>query len=170
LAGLWRYGYQDEERLFRETIEEEGLSDRIVVTGRLSEEELEDYYSRAMIFLRLGIDEIGVGGGCLDALSWGIPIVTNKALGISEVLVDGVNGRVFDDIDPIAIARGIDELIGDNMTYRNVSDAASATAREYLWQRHATLLKASLAEAIVSRCPSCDASHGILTSRGQRRT
>lgn len=155
LAGVWRYGYKDEEERFRRMIVDEGLSSRITVAGRLSEAALEDLYSRAMIFLRLGIDEIGVGGGCLDALSWGIPIVTNKALGISDILVDLANGRVFDRIDPAEIARAIDGLLVDRETYRSMSEAALATARAYSWRRHGETLRLCLEKAITSECRSC---------------
>jgi len=155
IAGMWRYGYQDEERRFREEIVKEHLSDRVVVTGKIDQDQLESYYGRAKVFLRLGIDEVGVGGGCLDALSWGIPIVTNRQLGISDILVDGVNGRVFDAIDTAKIARAIDDLVTDTRTYEAIREAALATARQYTWERHAELLREHLQRAMKTSCSSC---------------
>lgn len=168
LAGLWRYGYEDERIRFQRMIRDEGLEDRILVTGRLTEAELESYYSRAMVFLRLGIDEFGVGGGCLDALSWGIPIVTNQSLGISDILVDGVNGRVFNKIDPEAIANAIDALITDLDGHDRLSRAARATAEEYSWTRHATLLRKALEAASTTSCSRCVSPCSRVTIRAPR--
>ncbi|MGP8071723.1 MAG: glycosyltransferase family 4 protein [Thermoplasmata archaeon] len=162
MAGLWRYGYENERIRFQSIIDREGLADRITVTGRLSEPELIAYYAEAKAFLRLGVDEMGVGGGCLDALSWGVPIITNRSLGITDILVDGVNGRVLETINPREIAEAINELMADNDGYRRISLAAYATATEYSWARHAKLLSEALLQAECSTCPQCLGSFSTL--------
>ena len=155
LAGMWRYGYKKERDEFVRKIKLLGLEERLEVTGAISQTELDSLFERASVFLRFGFEEYGPGMGCLAALSWGLPVVANRPLGITEVIRSGFNGVVLDSVDPTDAAAAIDRLLGDPNGLRNLRVNAKQTAKELSWTVHADLLSKFVDEAIMLRCPAC---------------
>ena len=92
LAGSWTV---DEE--YRKFKEEHRSIRNLVVTGRISEEQRELLFQGADFYIRIGYNERGPGMGGLEAMSKGLIPITNKSLGLSEILADGVNGFILEE-------------------------------------------------------------------------
>lgn len=51
----------------------------------------------------------------IEAMQWGIPVVTSKAGGISDVVKDGFNGFITEPVSPEEIASKLEILAGNQM-------------------------------------------------------
>ncbi len=65
----------------------DGASDRIVITGYLTEEELARWYARASIFAFPSLDE-GFGMPILEAMAAGVPVIAGNRSALPEVAGD----------------------------------------------------------------------------------
>jgi glycosyltransferase involved in cell wall biosynthesis len=105
---------------------------RITFCGRVSEAELVELYAgaRAVAFVPY-IEDYGYI--TLEAMLSGKPVLTcSDSGGTTELVRDGVNGRIVDP-QPEALARAIDELWGDRRRLRRMGAAALATGQSVTW-------------------------------------
>ena len=58
-------------------------------------------------------DRDGLPTVILEALSYGVPVVTTAVSGIPELIEDGVTGLLVPERDPVAIAMAVRRLIAD---------------------------------------------------------
>lgn len=82
----WMYG-----ELFR-TVEELGLSGRVIFTGYVLEGDLPTLLNAADLFVYPSIYE-GFGLPALEAMASGVPVVTSNVSSMPELAADGVTGR-----------------------------------------------------------------------------
>jgi glycosyltransferase involved in cell wall biosynthesis len=93
---------------------------------------VEDFFTAAdVLALPAHYEEFGLT--VLEALAAGCPAVVSRRCGAAEILTDGTDGRVFDDLqDPgeleDALARVLEE--------RPAPEACRRTAENYSWDRH----------------------------------
>ncbi|MEM3715088.1 MAG: glycosyltransferase family 4 protein [Nitrososphaeria archaeon] len=128
IAGSWTT-----EDYMKEFIEKYGSI--VKVTGPVNEAELDELYKTSMFYIRFGYEERGPGLGGLEALGHGTPVITNRSLGISEIIIDGYNGFVVDDVDE-AIQK-INAIIDDEDRMKVMMENAYATGIKYSWYNHA---------------------------------
>lgn len=93
IAGAVTGGYRSElERL----IVDKGLSDKVSIEGRKTDEELADYYARADLFILASYAENqnfeGFGIVLLEANAAGTPVLTTREGGMVDYVREGVNG------------------------------------------------------------------------------
>jgi glycosyltransferase involved in cell wall biosynthesis len=93
IAGAVTGGYRSElERM----IIDKGLSDKVSIEGRKTEEELADYYARADLFILASYAENqnfeGFGIVFLEANAAGTPVLTTREGGMVDYVREGVNG------------------------------------------------------------------------------
>lgn len=93
-------------------VEEYGLERKIVFHGWISEEELWKQYARSDLFVLPSLWE-GFGIVLLEAMSFGLPIVTTNTGAIPELIKDEWNGLLVPPRDSKALAAAIARL-GDN--------------------------------------------------------
>jgi glycosyltransferase involved in cell wall biosynthesis len=129
MAGSW--AVQEEMLEFKKR-----YGDSVLVTGRITDEELWGLYSRASAFVRFGYDERGPGMGVLEALAHGVPVVVNDGLGSKELVRQGENGYVVKDWEEAADR--INALLDDPY---GMSREALETAKSLSWENHARRLK-----------------------------
>ena len=67
----------------------------------------------------------------LEALSFGIPVVTTSRGGLAELVTDGVVGFQVRPADAREIARKIDLLVGDPAMYEDFSTSALRYSRRF---------------------------------------
>lgn len=122
-SGRWR-------ALLEATAVELGVRDRVVLTGHVTQEELDGLYARSAFTILPSTFE---GFGLVVVESWlhrRPALVTDRA-GIAELIRDGENGLLFDPDDPSSLARQMRHVLsmrGDLV--RRLTTAGFATARD----------------------------------------
>lgn len=126
---------------YRERVERLGLQDRVLLTGKLSQELLASWYANSLgVFF--GPEDEDYGYITLEAMLSGKPVITCRdSGGPLEFVADGANGFVVDP-DPRAIADGIDTLAGDPRRARGMGAAGLERYRklDLTWERTASAL------------------------------
>lgn len=72
-------------------------------------------------------EQEGLPSVAVEAMAQGVPVVASGDAGVSGLIVDGVNGRIFASRDAAALAAAIEELLGDAAAARAMGEAARAT-------------------------------------------
>jgi len=103
----------------------------VEVTGKISEKELNELYSKASVLVRFGFDERGPGMGVIEAMGYGVPVVVNEGLGGKELVKQGENGFVVKDVDE-AVDR-INEILENPYRF---SKNAWETSKQLSWENH----------------------------------
>ncbi len=135
LAGMW--GRADEMEAFRKK-----WGDRVRVTGTISEVELDRLSRSASLYVRFGYGERGPGQGGIQAMGYGLPVLTNPGLAAAEVITDGVDGFVVSS--PEEAARRARELFDSPARRKAMSEEAWAKSRTLDWEAHATAIRDGL--------------------------
>jgi glycosyltransferase involved in cell wall biosynthesis len=117
----WRYDHIGDGRL-REALAAAaarlGLAERITWRGALPQEEVIAAYRAADLFVlasRIAADgdRDGLPNVLLEAGALELAVVASKITGVSELVEDGVNGRLVPPDDPAALAAALAALIRD---------------------------------------------------------
>jgi len=103
----------------------------VEVTGKISEKELNELYSKASVLVRFGFDERGPGMGVIEAMGYGVPVIVNEGLGSKELIRQGENGFVVKDVDE-AVDR-INEILENPYKF---SKNAWETSKQLSWENH----------------------------------
>ena len=111
-----------------------GLTDRIVFTGYVSDDDLPCWYQAATIFCYPSLYE-GFGLPILEAMACGTPVVTSRTSSIPEVT--GETAMLIDPTDVAALARALRSVLTDKARQHEMSAAGIARARAYSWEHTA---------------------------------
>jgi len=137
LAGMW--GRPQELESFRRQ-----FGDRVRVTGAIPESELDRLSCAASLYVRFGYGERGPGQGGIQALGYGMPVLTNPQLAASEIITDGEDGFVVSDVEEAA--RRVAELFDSPQRLRAMSQAAWSRSRTLSWDAHVAAVRAGLSQ------------------------
>jgi glycosyltransferase involved in cell wall biosynthesis len=118
-----------------------GLSGRVVVTGRVSGEELEAWYRGATVFVFPSLTE-GFGYPPLEAMQRGVPVVAARAGSLPEVLGDAA--VYHDPADAADVARQVAAVVGDAALRARMMAAGHSRAATFTWPEAATATAALL--------------------------
>ena len=99
-------------------IEEIGIKDKVSFLGRVSDEELNNCYKKAEIFVFPSLLE-GYGIVLVEAMRNGLPIIAFNNSAIPYSITDGVNGLLVEDKDCHSYADKILEIYG-NLSFRKL--------------------------------------------------
>lgn len=140
LAGHW----DDKEyysEIKNEVEEMNSNQSNVVLMPDLSEEELHKLYHGCRAFVRLGFGESGIGGGILDAIGHGCPLVIGKGLGGMEDIRNDVHGYLVDDEDPSEIGQKLLNIMKSDDLASFFSRNVFLIADKYSWERHGRILE-----------------------------
>lgn len=126
LAGSNGYGAE----VILERIARSPARDRIFVTGYVSPEELAGWYARARVFAFASSDE-GFGMPVLEAMEYGIPVVTSNRSALPEVAGDAA--LLVDPEDTPALAAALRELTENRESRQKLISRGKVRAREFGW-------------------------------------
>ncbi len=130
LVGAGGWGGQNlEQRLCRLAIE-----DRVLLVGRLDEASLHGYYRHAMALVLPSLYE-GFGLPLLEAMQYGVPVITSNCSSMPEVA--GAGGLLVDPRDVSNIAAAMVELATDDVLRQRLGAAALAQAAGFSWDEAA---------------------------------
>jgi glycosyltransferase involved in cell wall biosynthesis len=90
-----------------------GLEDCIRFLGKVPYEQLPDYYGVADLFVHPAVWQEPFGMILTEAMGCGLPVVSTRAGGIPEIVVDGETGLLARPGDPDSLAQAILDLAGD---------------------------------------------------------
>lgn len=93
-----------------------GVEDKVVLAGRINDEDLSTYYSFADIFCMPSIEKSEAFGVVqLEAMLYGLPIVSTRipGSGVDWVNANGVSGITVQPKDEVALAEAFNNLLQD---------------------------------------------------------
>ena len=109
---IGRVGESADADQIREITARSGLSGRINLLGRLSDEETQQAMKRASIIAMPSLQE-GLGLSVQEALFHGCVAVGSRAGGIPELIEHEVNGLLVEPGDVSGLSAALDRLLGD---------------------------------------------------------
>ncbi len=128
----------------REALEAEigrlGLADRVTLTGRVSDAELEAYYQSCQVFaLPAIVDESGdtemLGMVSLEAMRYCKPVIASRVGGIPDIVVDGESGVLVPQKDAEALAAAIRQVLTDESLARRLGrDGYHFARKHFSWE------------------------------------
>jgi colanic acid/amylovoran biosynthesis glycosyltransferase len=111
----------------RDLVNDFGLTDRVVLIGKLSPAELMPYYRQAdMLAMPACVrnrDADGIPTVLIEAMAMEIPVVATWVSGIPELVVDGQTGLLIDPDDAAALAAALALLLRDQDMARRLARA-----------------------------------------------
>ena len=115
-----------------------GLTEKeLVIHGRVSQEELEDFYRRADLFVlaseHSGTAFEGLGLVYLEALACETPVIGCLESGAEDVIQDGVNGRLVPPGRPEVLAQAIGAILSDADLWVRLSLSARPSIAKFTW-------------------------------------
>ncbi|HOL72579.1 MAG TPA: glycosyltransferase family 1 protein [Bryobacteraceae bacterium] len=131
LAGSFGYGADE---ILRE-IENSPRRADIILPGYVSEAELASLYAQASIFAFPSLDE-GFGMPVLEAMAWGIPVLTSNRSALPEV--SGGAAMLVDPFDVDAIAAGLVELASNEDLREELRNRGKARVACFSWENAAS--------------------------------
>ncbi len=108
----------------------EGLENKVVFTGYVSDQELKEYYANASIFFFPSSYE-GFGLPILEAMKFNIPIVSSDAASLTEVGGDAVLYCNPNDVDDMA--QKLDDVISQKTIFS--ADRYLVQLNKFSWQK-----------------------------------
>jgi len=114
--------------------EELKIADRVVFAGRVSDEELPEYYQDADLFCSASLDRSEAYGIVLmEAAASGLPAVATSIPGVRSVVEDGETGLLVPPNDVAALAEALRDLLNDPELLKKMGEAARAFALTRSW-------------------------------------
>lgn len=110
-----------DRNVFEEAVRERGIEGLAYYHGPKYGEEKERYWKNTNIFVFPTYYET-FGLVNLEAMQYGIPIVTTNEGGIPDVVKDGENGFVCERKDPNSLAIALEKLINDSNLCRQMGE------------------------------------------------
>ncbi|MGJ7441417.1 glycosyltransferase family 4 protein [Aquipuribacter sp. MA13-6] len=130
----------------------------VEVLGRVAHDDLPRLYAAADVFVLPVADRLGglvtesLGIVLLEAAAAGLPVVSGRAGGTVEAVLDGRTGLLLDATDRAALLGAVDRVLSDPVTSAGWGEAGQEwVARAWTWDRTAQRLRSLLAGEPVPR-------------------
>jgi len=122
-------------------VQELGLGNRVRIVPGLppGSDELEAEFAQADVFVLPSLHE-PFGIVALEAMQRGIPLVAAKVGGLTDLVIDGVNGFLFNPSDTGALSAAIVRICDDAALTARLATAGFEIAAQYLWSQVITTL------------------------------
>lgn len=117
-----------------QTIEQQGLSEHVILTDFVSDEDLPLYYNAADIFAFPSLSE-GFGLPPLEAMASGTTVASSNAGPMPEILEDAA--VYYDPYDTDDISRVLDKLLSDPALREKCREKGLQQVKKYSWERTA---------------------------------
>jgi glycosyltransferase involved in cell wall biosynthesis len=137
----------DYEHIFAASSEAEQVSEYVIFTDFVADEDLSPLYSGALAFIYLSLYE-GFGLPPLEAMQCGTPVITSNTSSLPEVVGDA--GKMFDPIDADAICQGLLDVYSDPELRRTMRQRSLQRAKLFGWDRCTRETIAAYQTALVS--------------------
>ena len=102
----------------------------IIFTGPLYGEDLKNEFIRADLYI-LPTHSEGMPTSVLEAMAFGLPVITRPVGGLIDFFEDGKMGYMIDSFDPVDYAAKIEELIKNSKKYSEICENNMRYAKEH---------------------------------------
>ena len=109
------------------------LRDRIVLTGFIANEDVEEAYRGSAVYVFPSLFE-GFGLSLIEAMHYGVPCACSETSSLGEIGRDAA--LLFDPEDPAAIADALNRLLTDPALRERMKEAGLRRAEEFTWTKH----------------------------------
>lgn len=110
------------------------LTDKIIFTGFVSDEELVCFYNAATVFVLPSFSE-GFGLPAVEAMACGTPVIGSKTTSLPEVVGDA--GLFFDPDDPDELLKHLTSIIENEELRKKLAQRSIQRASTFSWQKSA---------------------------------
>lgn len=128
LAGAPGWGAKE----IRESIVQSGIATRIIVPGRLSNDEVGPFLRNCEAFVYPSLYE-GFGMPVLEAMACGSPTITTNSSSLKEVA--GKGALLFEPKDEVGLEKILLSLFSDEDLKKEMSDKAIKRAKDFTWSK-----------------------------------
>jgi glycosyltransferase involved in cell wall biosynthesis len=125
-------GSGPQERELRDFVQQQGLADGVLFSGRLDRDAMAAQYRAADIVLNPSLAD-NMPNSVLEAWASGVPVVSTNVGGIPYLAQDGVNASLVPPRDPAAMAQACINLLADIDLWRQRAQAGLQESRRYTW-------------------------------------
>ncbi|MCB0072984.1 MAG: glycosyltransferase family 4 protein [Caldilineaceae bacterium] len=108
------------------------LADRVHFHGAVSHGDVARFYRAATLLVNPSLSE-AFGMSVIEAMAGGLPVVTTRVGGMTEVVADGEVGRLVPPNDADALAATLVDLLADRDAHTAMRAAGPAHAARYDW-------------------------------------
>ena len=137
----------DYDRIFKATAEVQSISEYVIFTDFVEDEDLSPLYSGAMAFIYLSLYE-GFGLPPLEAMQCGAPVITSNTSSLPEVVGDA--GKMFDPMDTDGVCQALLDIYSDPEFRENMRQRSLERAKLFGWERCTRETIAAYQTALVS--------------------
>ncbi len=128
-------GSGSEMENIKEFVETENLQDRVIITGLVPQEEVQNYYSAGDILIQPSKSETQ-GLVALEAMASGMPVLAIRATGTVDIVKDGETGFLLDEnLDDFC--QKAKELLANKELFEKISRQAREEAFKYDYKNKA---------------------------------
>lgn len=126
-------GHPGVKKALEQQVKELGLEKRVLFLGKLTEQELEQAYLAAYLFVLPSLSEV-FGLVILEAMSYGKCVIASNVLGPSVIIQNNKNGILFEAGNSLELAEKIDHLLVNEGFREKIGAAArKEIEKNYNW-------------------------------------
>jgi glycosyltransferase involved in cell wall biosynthesis len=130
---------QDTLASYQEMIRRLGMTDRVVFLPLRSD--VEFYYAAADVYAGPSLED-AFALPPAEAMACGLPAITTRMAGASEIVNHGQDGLILEDpTDARTLSEWLHRLATDADWRQRMGDAASRTAAKYTWEQNASQMR-----------------------------
>ena len=122
---------QGEDKKVFDDFQQSNPNSQIIVTGYISPKDLPAYYSLIDIFVHPSLRD-GMPNAVLEAMACGKTIIATPVGGVTDVIEDGVNGRLV----PVNDVNGLAEKIAEALSQPEKREQLGRSAREAVLRQY----------------------------------
>lgn len=127
------------------------IDDRVVFTGQIREDELQQLYKYAQVYCYPSEQE-DFGLGPLEAGGWAVPTVAWNVAGPTVTVEDGVTGFLVEPYDVNKYAQAMIELFTNKQRRLRMGKAAwERTHTQFSWDKHLDIVESELNKALIKK-------------------
>lgn len=116
-------------------IDDLGLNDNVMLTGKVSKDEVFKYMQSTDVFV-LNTSYEGLPHIVLEAMAARLPVIITRVGGNVEIINDGENGFLYNLGDINDLRKKIELLLTDKSLAKRLSDQAYKDVQQYSWENN----------------------------------
>lgn len=123
-------GQEEEIQKVKNAANELGISERVSLPGRIEYEEVYRFFGEASVYVSTSLEE-GFPNVFVEAMHFGLPIISADVGGCREIVQDGTTGYLYDPTDEEALTDRLERLKNDTALRNKMAKAAYEESHRY---------------------------------------